>query len=233
MFYYLLLGHLLGDFTFQTGKIAENKLKDWKWNLLHVSIITICILFLLFPWNFYMIGIVLLNGILHFFIDSFKSKISIKSSLGSLLYFIFDQVVHIMILYWLSTIIVKISPPLLIDVQIIKFLIILVFVSSFSAILIQFILKAIFPANQKKFFNGNEKSVGELTRVLSFFIFYLSFSFSKYSLIGLLAMIIGLIIYYNTSWRKWMSLNYFIAKLSMDVLISIIGFLCLLTIIRF
>ncbi|KXG43854.1 DUF3307 domain-containing protein [Tepidibacillus decaturensis] len=228
MFYYLLLGHLLGDFTFQTGKIAENKLKYWRWNLLHSSIITICMLILLFPFNSYILGFILLNGILHFMIDSFKSKLSIKSSLGSFLYFILDQVVHIMILYWLSTIIVKISPPLLIDVQIIKFLIILVFISSFSAILIQFILKAIFPAYQKKFFNGNEKGVGQLTRIVSFFIFYLSFSFSIYFLIGLLAIIIGLIIYYNRKWRTWMSLNYFIAKLFMDVLISMIGFIFLL-----
>ncbi|MBZ0195690.1 MAG: DUF3307 domain-containing protein, partial [Deltaproteobacteria bacterium] len=50
-FYYLLLGHLIGDFVLQTDKIAENKGRHRKWNLLHVLVVTLCTLLFTYPFG--------------------------------------------------------------------------------------------------------------------------------------------------------------------------------------
>jgi len=38
LFDWLLLGHLIGDFLFQTGNMARHKPQDWRWMLGHVSL---------------------------------------------------------------------------------------------------------------------------------------------------------------------------------------------------
>ncbi len=72
-FYYLLLGHLLGDFTFQTDNIAKYKSIQWKWNLLHTVIVTLSMLIFAIPFGQLAVFLVIINGILHFIIDSFKA----------------------------------------------------------------------------------------------------------------------------------------------------------------
>ena len=85
IFFRLILGHLLADFTFQTNYIAEGKRRKLSILILHVLIHPVCYLFLLFPylnqvWVTW--GGVPLNGwgciaiitVLHFIEDYFKSQ---------------------------------------------------------------------------------------------------------------------------------------------------------------
>jgi hypothetical protein len=43
LFDWLLVGHLIGDFLFQTDSMAEHKPQDWRWMLGHVSLYMVTI----------------------------------------------------------------------------------------------------------------------------------------------------------------------------------------------
>lgn len=225
-FYYLLLGHLLGDFTFQTDTIAKNKSISWKWILLHSIIITICMLFLVILLDYKLIGLVLINGVIHFFIDYYKSKLPVKNSLWEFIYFVIDQAAHIIIIYLISLVVIK-NPnilPLPIDRDTLNLLIALVFITSFSSIFIQYILRIIFYNNFRPFFIKNERLIGKATRISLFIIFYFSYFISIFVLILIPVIIVLAIIYYHYRSNKWMSLPYFRTKLILDLVMSLIGF---------
>ena len=101
-FYYLLLGHLIGDFVLQTDKIAENKGRRWKWNLLHVLVVTFCILIFSYSFGSPLILVVLLNGIVHFVLDFHKKDIMGILHLSKLQGFLFDQLLHTLLLFLIS-----------------------------------------------------------------------------------------------------------------------------------
>lgn len=223
-FYYLLLGHLLGDFTLQTDKIAENKTKYWKWNLVHTVIVTLCMLLFSIPFGLLIMGLVLFNGILHYLIDYYKSKLPIENPLWALIYFIIDQSLHIFIIYLISSFAVKNLNFFPFDESIVKFMITLVFTLSFSSILVQYILKLFFRGYNKKFFMDNEKNIGNFTRIFVFFTLYFTFKFSNLFILLIILAIAMNIFYYNRRWDKWMSSGYFKTKLLLDLTMSLTGF---------
>ena len=227
-FYYLLLGHIIGDFTFQNGKIALNKVKYINWLLLHVLIVTACILVFSIPFGKSMMLLIFINGIIHFFIDFLKLKIKINNSFLDLLYFLLDQFAHIIVIYIISKYPTTSSNLLIFNMATIKFLLAFMFIFSFGCILVQYILKCIFPNYTKKFFLENERSIGYITRVLLFFIFYFSFYTSKLLLFFIFIIIVIQGIFYNFKWRKWMTFPYFITKFLSDFWVSFIGFYLLI-----
>lgn len=222
-FYYLILGHLLGDFTFQTNKIAENKSKDTKWILLHSIIVTSVMLILSFPFGFNLWLLVLINGFTHFLIDYYKSKIKVKNSVMALLLFIFDQIIHISIIALISKINVDKYSNLPFDKKTIVVLIVFVFIMSFSAILVQFFLKIIFPKMNRKFFIRDERAIGNYVRIFTFLTFYIAYTYSLLILI-LLPIFLSITIYfYLKYWNTWMSKSYFYLRLIIDVSMALVG----------
>ncbi|NSW92454.1 MAG: DUF3307 domain-containing protein [Firmicutes bacterium] len=223
-FYSLLLGHLLGDFTFQTDKIAENKTKIRKWNLLHSAVVTASMLIFSFPFGLIIITFVLLNGIAHFFIDQFKSKLPVKNSVHAFIYFIGDQLVHIFFIYLISRFSNGNAGILFFDDKTLKFFVILLLVVSFASVLNQYILRFIFPACSSKFFFKNEKIIGSITRALIFFIIFFSFNISSLLLLAIPVFVAFNILYYNKIWYKWLDLKYFYVRLLMDLAVPAIGY---------
>jgi len=92
----MLLGHLVGDFILQPYKIALAKRAGWRGLLLHVSIVTIttgvAIYNIIPAWLFWTI---ILFGV-HLLIDQFRTFVFTDNAKGkSLLFFVLDQIVHI------------------------------------------------------------------------------------------------------------------------------------------
>jgi hypothetical protein len=218
-FYYLLLGHLTGDFVLQTDKIAEYKGRQWKWNLLHVLVVTLCIFVFSFSFGILLNLLVLLNGVVHFILDYYKNEIRKIFHLSELACFLFDQMIHILFLFIISQVAVS-SDCHTIDITAIKFLIVLVLVTSFSAVFTQFILGAVFPRPGGRFFEDGEKFAGILTRLYVSVVFYVSFTQSPYYLVLLLIAASSFFLQYKFGWNKWMSLSHLCVKLLLDILIS-------------
>ena len=220
-FYYLLLGHLIGDFVLQTDKIAENKGRHWKWNLLHVLVVTLCTFIFSYPFGTLFLLLVLLNGGIHSILDYYKNRINRILRLSELAGFLVDQLIHIMLLYFISQAAVY-GNNHVIDFITIKLLIVLALVTSFSAVFTQFILAALFPRAESKFFEKGEKHVGILTRILVSIVFYLSFILSPYYLLFLVIAATTLLLKYKLGWNKWMSPSHLVVKLLLDTAISAI-----------
>lgn len=62
--------HWLGDFFLQSNTMAKNKSHSVKWLSAHIGVYTCCLL-LVFNWRY-----ALLNGVIHFVIDLFTSKVT-------------------------------------------------------------------------------------------------------------------------------------------------------------
>ncbi|NOZ28749.1 MAG: DUF3307 domain-containing protein [Chloroflexi bacterium] len=97
----LLLAHMIGDYTLQTGEIARLKAKGWKGLFLHFAIITIASGVLVAGRFPYWWAWTIVLGIIHLLIDQYRTfRLKNLSAELSLPYLIFDQTIH------LSTIIV-------------------------------------------------------------------------------------------------------------------------------
>ena len=220
-FYYLLLGHLVGDFVLQTDKIAQNKGRYWKWNLLHVLVVTTFTLILGYPFGVFMLLLVGLNGIIHFFLDYYKAKIVTKLGLSDLSGFLLDQSLHILLLFLVSQFAVY-REPHLIDIVTVNYLLALTFITSFSAVFTQFVLSAIFYRDGCRFFEKGEKNTGILSRLYMSIVFYISFVLSPWYLLLLPAAAAAFLIQYSRGWEKWMSRPHLAVKLILDIVISVI-----------
>ncbi|WP_109830556.1 DUF3307 domain-containing protein [Reichenbachiella versicolor] len=101
----ILLAHWMGDFGFQTSKMALRKSKSKKWLLYHVStytgVIAVTSLILFPPEDaFYYI---LTNGFLHLATDFVTSKLASRYRDSPRMYYPiigFDQMIHTLSLYW-------------------------------------------------------------------------------------------------------------------------------------
>lgn len=100
-----LVAHWIGDFLFQTTKMATQKNNSLKWLSLHVSAYTAVIFIfatLSFSWQV-ALGFTVINGFLHFIVDFFTSKLTSKYRERSRIFNIilgFDQLIHMACLYW-------------------------------------------------------------------------------------------------------------------------------------
>lgn len=102
IFYYFIITHLLGDFTFQTGKIVALKNKLSKGTKIHVLVhffIGILLFLPLILIGYYELLIsVLFISILHYLIDQAKIKYS-KHHSPKLVPFLIDQLFHLIVLF--------------------------------------------------------------------------------------------------------------------------------------
>ena len=219
-FYYLLLGHLIGDFALQSDKMAENKGKYWKWNLLHALVVTLCTLIFSYPFGTALLVWIPINGVIHFILDYYKSEIKRLLHLSELAVFLLDQFMHIIILYFISRAAVYGNQQMP-DFLTVKILIVLMLLTSFSAVFTQFVLAALFPRSDSRFFEEGEKNIGILTRVYAAVVFYLSFTQSVYFLLLLVIAAVAFFQQFKLGWNKWMGSSQLIVKLLLDTAISV------------
>lgn len=113
IFFRLLFGHLLADFTFQTNFIADWKRRSIFGLLTHVLIHPICYVVVAWPYlntvwvrtsHFYLVGwvCILIAAFLHFVEDWVRVKMVNGTWPDNTVFYIWDQVVHIVILWVLS-----------------------------------------------------------------------------------------------------------------------------------
>ena len=226
-FYYLLLGHLIGDFVLQTDKIAENKGRQWKWNLLHVLVVTLCIFLFSFQFGNVLSVMVILNGAVHYIMDHYKSRACKALQLSDLTGFLTDQLIHVILLYLISLMAVY-DGELLIEFTTVRMLIALALVTSFSAIFTQYMLSALFPGENRRFFEKGEKIFGILSRTYVTIVFYLSFHQSPFYFLFLILVVTVFFGQYRCVWSKWMSHWHLAAKLFLDMAVPII---CLIVVL--
>ena len=103
----LLLAHFLGDFVFQSNDLIQRKYKSWLGTFEHVCIIAFLVILFLFPyWNhgetWMVAGVIFFT---HFLQDQFKIKYELIFNLKkkSTFPFFADQVLHIGLIFYLST----------------------------------------------------------------------------------------------------------------------------------
>lgn len=221
-FYYLLAGHLMGDFTLQTNKIAYKKNKEIKWTFLHIVIVTLCIILTGLTYGYKIFLVATINGLIHFFIDFKKPKLINVGPMVNLLYFIGDQLVHIATLFGLSFILTE--PVFELNSRIIFTILIILFSISFSSVAIQFLLKIVEQLKDKSFYVKNEKILGNINRFCILLSLYMSWRYGYVFLLAIPAILILFWIYYKIELKSWMTLKYFIAKMAFELLFAYIGF---------
>lgn len=141
--------------------------------------------------------------------------------------FLIDQLLHMSLLYLISlTAIPDTTSFMMQDPQTIKLLMMLVLVTSFAAVLNQFLLGAAFPRTGGKFFEQGEKKIGILTRLLITIALYFSISLSPVFLLLLPVTAIMLIFVYKSGLTSRMSAKQLGFKIALDIAVSMTG-ICL------
>ena len=222
-FYCILAGHLLGDFTFQTNKIAYKKNKEIKWTLLHIVIVTLCIMVMGSVFGPKIILVAILNGIIHFLVDFKKIELKNVGPTIIFLYFLGDQLVHISILLGLSFILTE--PILELDPKVIFASLIVLFTISFSSVAIQFLLKIVERLEDQSFYVKNEKMLGNVNRFCVFMSLYMSRRYSYFFILGIPIILLLFWKYYIKELKSWMTFRYFITKMLFELLFASLGFL--------
>ncbi len=95
-FLLLLLGHMLGDYVFQTSQIAQNKSKKLKYLAIHTFVLWGCGFLAIAPcWTMNTFFWTLLLAMIHGGIDLIKYQFRTRPFTTSVRYFILDQVMHV------------------------------------------------------------------------------------------------------------------------------------------
>lgn len=228
---YLLLGHLIGDFLFQTDKLALHKTKFIHWNLLHAAIVTLCTLFFAIPLGETVFLLVLINGALHYVIDWFKPRLTKQWRISGLAAFLIDQAIHLLLLAGISLLAQHTFKPILFDDGTWSKILIVLFVTTFGGMLNQFILTSIFPRKGKPLFAKGEKYLGMLLRLLMCIGLFLAWYESWYFLFLTLAFIVLAFFIYNAGMRVLTGSRQVMAKLLLDLGMSLCAILMLVIIL--
>lgn len=98
----LLIAHFLADFTIQTTKLAQRKLNNFKYLVIHALIYAVIFLIAIFPFvkpeKAILPYIIIISS--HFFIDWLRTCVDKKYSDKAIIFasFIVDQILHVLIL---------------------------------------------------------------------------------------------------------------------------------------
>lgn len=98
----LVIAHLLGDFYFQTDVMAEKKQSSFGMLLLHCLVYTVVIYIMICALMGEVtayLRMALIIGGSHIFIDCMKIEIEKKYINGKAIFFVVDQIIHIIVLY--------------------------------------------------------------------------------------------------------------------------------------
>lgn len=167
-FLVFLLAHLIGDFVFQTNKIAELKSKGVQGIVLHVLILTAvqCAMLTLFFGPVALLS-GLLVGAFHFGIDYMKKLLSPHIRSFQTGYFVLDQGIHVGIIYVVTSLIDLQKERLIVDSQWLLFAIAIILCYFVGTILVKYLLLD-FNMIQKErpFFEKNERMMDGLTTLI-------------------------------------------------------------------
>lgn len=225
VFYYLLAGHLLGDFVFQTDYIANKKNVEKRWVVIHTLIVTVSMLVFSLPFGVRITSLVLLAGVSHGLIDYKKPKSILTTPLRQLIYFLVDQTAHIGIIFIISLLMNEVK--IILNQEQIILLIAVLYTIYFASILIQFLLKVFIDSDRKVFYYPLEKVSGYLFRLSMFFLLLINIDYH-----WMLLSLTIIVSFYLIIWQKklkWMSSKYFFIKLCLDIFFAISGYILYLT----
>jgi hypothetical protein len=176
------------------------------------------------PFGSLTLGLVLVNGVIHYFMDQYKPKLVKLLKISDLAGFLADQFLHILLLYLISLTAVPHGTGLILpDPQVVRLLLVIILVTSFAAILNQYILGAAFPRADNSFFAKGEKYVGIVNRLVITFILYISVLTSPFFLMLLILAVLALLLVYRRIWSSWMSSGQLVFKLLLDLAVSMGG----------
>ena len=103
----LMMGHLLGDFYFQTNRLAEKKKTSFTYTVLHCFVYSLVMLVVLVITTGKLVGCILptlLIGVLHLVVDGVKCRAQkcVKSKKYELPIYMIEQIIHFGILFAIS-----------------------------------------------------------------------------------------------------------------------------------
>ncbi len=182
IFFRLLFGHFLADFTFQTNYIAQWKRSKFFGLLVHVCIHPACYLILLLPpfaptnylaetwidvgsWGMPGWFAVLSLTVLHFIEDWFRVSLVKRGWPDNTLFYTWDQVIHVAFLWIFSP---KMAQPLLTHWSVLGTL--FVMVTHFATVTVWFIEKDI---NGRDYPETEEKYILILERLAVWLAFFM------------------------------------------------------------
>lgn len=218
-FLVFLFAHFVGDFVLQTDKIAAMKATKVSGIAVHVSILTAVQCVLLSVYGLYGVAAGLAVGIAHFFIDYAKLKLNRFIGRMQFLYFIFDQMVHILVLAAAAYVF---SPAYSIPEEwmgYIKLAIILITLLFITTVAVKIMLRDMFKHIMKMaFFMKHERVLDAVSAVLVWIFWYLPW------LPGIFAIAAALLPY---GWINRKMFNYNTEEIIYKyVFLSFAGFMC-------
>lgn len=174
LFLFILL-HLIADFVFQTNKIAMLKASSVKGILIHILIIVAVQVLGLSIFGIRGIAAGAICGVGHFFIDYLKLYTKKYFENLQFVYFILDQILHI-VLILLLTIIFSGKYPILGEksILIVRLLIGLITVTYVSSVSVKILLRDLdMKIKNDVFFRKNERIIDALTGITSWCVWFL------------------------------------------------------------
>ncbi len=201
IFTYSLFAHFLGDFTFQTNKVALAKSQGIKGIAYHVFICLIidCIALSIFGWKGFLFAV--LNCGIHLGVDVIKVTYGNYLKHFQIVGFFIDQVIHIGILWVLSKMFEPIAPFWLpLEEKTILFLVLIIVITYVNTVMIKQVLFDLQLINIRDtgFFATGERSIDSFyCLIVAFFFAYTPLIIS----ISGLAMISCF--YYKIQNKKW------------------------------
>lgn len=189
----LLIGHLLGDFYFQSSKLAVAKDKSFIQLLKHCLIYMVSMIFVIIPiFTVEIFILVLIISLSHLIVDFIKYLLKKKYNFNyksDLILYIFDQFIHIGFIFIMSYFILytnEMANRLLLSVfnieGILSWIFILLLISKPVSVTIKKVLHQYKPIESEE--NEGYPNAGSLIGILERFIILLFLSVGEYSAIG-------------------------------------------------
>ncbi|WP_022772837.1 DUF3307 domain-containing protein [Butyrivibrio sp. AE2015] len=199
---YLFLGHILGDFYFQTEKIARLKDRSYKGVLIHSFEYLLIMIALAIP--FLSVDMLLAAGYasaVHWVIDSGKYIVKKKKHFSDLGMFVIDQMLHAISIIILALTfcvwhfivngkqIIALAQMLSIDTYVLKWVLSILLIHKPVNIFIQKFLKDYKPADDKNTGNDDiinrEKNIGRIIGTIERIVMLILISRNQYAALGL------------------------------------------------
>ncbi|WP_027399134.1 DUF3307 domain-containing protein [Anaerovorax odorimutans] len=215
-----LLAHFIGDFVFQTNKIAQMKAESIKGIFYHSIIVLIFQVALLSIFGIKGMVAGFISSIIHFAIDYGKLAVEKHVKRLSFIYFAFDQVLHIAVMVILDYIL---KPDMVLNDHMVLYIKYLIFFIAFTyvpTIMSKMLLRDLFFNIRKaQFFLGNERIIDGAFSLLIFI------SIVNFNLLDIILSFILIFIIYLILQKKLYSytFNIIVFKFSFYLIIGCIG----------
>lgn len=110
------LGHLIGDFVFQTNKIAYLKSQSKHGLLIHVGLVWLAQMIIMSSYGYSGLWAATICSFVHYFVDVLKIELTKKGYKETYL-FLFDQSLHASVLFMLTLVFGNAAPLMSLDMH--------------------------------------------------------------------------------------------------------------------